>query len=79
MLLAWAEHCSPWSDDNPDRFVAFARRLIATPDADVSHMIATNWNCDYSHAPILWIIQQQTQTSRTKVVDTSGTACFAVS
>jgi hypothetical protein len=59
MLLAWAEHCSPWTDYTPQRFVAFARWLIATPDPDVWHIVATNWNWDYGTAPLLWIIRQK--------------------
>jgi hypothetical protein len=59
MLLAWAEHCSPWTDYSPQRFIAFARWLIATPDPDVWHIVATRWNWDYSHAVPLWIIRQK--------------------
>jgi hypothetical protein len=59
MLLAWAEHCSPWTDYSPQSFVAFAQWLIATPDPDVWHIVATKWNWDYGHAPLLWIIRQK--------------------
>jgi len=59
MLLAWAEHCSPWTDYSPQRFVAFARWLIATADPDVWHIVATNWNWDYGTAPLLWIVRQK--------------------
>ena len=58
MLLAWAEHCAPWTDSSPQQFVAFARWLIATPDPDAWHIVAMNWNWDYGHAPLSWIIQQ---------------------
>jgi Domain of unknown function (DUF4274) len=59
MLLSWAEHCSPWTHYTPERFVKFARWLMATSDPDVWHMVATSWNWDYSHAPLLWIIRQE--------------------
>ena len=59
MLLSWAEHCSPWTDSSPQRFVRFARWLVATSDPDVWHVVATGWNWDYSHAPLLWIIRQE--------------------
>ena len=59
MLLAWAGHCSPWTDYSPQRFVAFANWLIATPDPDVWHIVATHWNWDYGLAPLLWIIRQK--------------------
>jgi hypothetical protein len=59
MLLAWAKHCSPWTDYSPQRFVAFARWLIATPDPDVWHIVATHWNWDYGRAPLLWIVRQK--------------------
>ena len=59
MLLAWAEHCSPWTDYSAQRFVAFARWLIATPNPDAWHIVATNWNWDYGRAPLLWIIRQK--------------------
>jgi hypothetical protein len=59
MLLDWAKHCSPWTDYSPQRFVAFARWLMATPDPDVWHIAATRWNWDYDHAVPLWIIRQK--------------------
>lgn len=59
MLLDWAEHCSPWTDYTPPRFVAFARWLMATPDPDIWHIAATSWNWDYDHAVPLWIIRQE--------------------
>jgi Domain of unknown function (DUF4274) len=59
MLLSWAEHCSPWTHYSPQRFVRFARWLMATSDPDVWHIVATSWNWDYSHAPLLWIIRQE--------------------
>ncbi|HEX4410907.1 MAG TPA: DUF4274 domain-containing protein [Xanthobacteraceae bacterium] len=59
MLLTWAEHCSPWTDDSPQKFVRFARWLAATSDPDIWHIAAKNWNWDYSHAPLLWIIRQK--------------------
>ncbi|MDN5004278.1 DUF4274 domain-containing protein [Bradyrhizobium sp. GCM10027634] len=59
MLLSWAEHCSPWTDDPPQKFVRFARWLMTTSDPDVWHIVATSWNWDYSHAPLLWIIRQE--------------------
>lgn len=59
MLLRWAEHCSPWNDYTPDRFVAFARWLMATRDPDIWHLVATSWNWDYDHAVPLWIIKQE--------------------
>jgi hypothetical protein len=58
MLLAWAEHCSPWTDSSQQKFVAFARWLIAMSDPDAWHIVATNWNWDYGRAPLLWIIRQ---------------------
>ncbi|MCP3442902.1 DUF4274 domain-containing protein [Bradyrhizobium sp. CCGUVB14] len=60
MLLSWAEHCSPWTNYPPQKFVRFARWLMATSDPDVWHIVAMSWNWDYSHAPLLWIIQQET-------------------
>ncbi|MBR0685800.1 DUF4274 domain-containing protein [Bradyrhizobium manausense] len=59
MLLSWAEHCSPWNEYTPQRFVRFARWLMAASDPDVWHIVATSWNWDYSHAPLLWIIRQE--------------------
>jgi hypothetical protein len=59
MLLSWAEHCSPWTDYSPEKFVRFARWLLATSDPDIWHVVATRWNWDYSHAPLLWIIRQE--------------------
>lgn len=59
MLLSWAEHCSPWTNYPPQKFVRFARWLMATTDPDIWHVVATRWNWDYSHAPLLWIIRQQ--------------------
>jgi len=59
MLLDWAKHCSPWTDYSPQRFVAFARWLMATPDPDVWHIAATRWNWDYDRAVPLWIIRQK--------------------
>lgn len=59
MLLRWAEHCSPWNDCTPDRFVAFARWLMATRDPDIWHIVAKNWNWDYDRAVPLWIIRQK--------------------
>jgi hypothetical protein len=32
---------------------------MATSDPDVWHIVATSWNWDYSHAPLLWIIRQE--------------------
>jgi hypothetical protein len=58
MLLRWAEHCSPWNDYTPDRFVTFARWLMATRDPDIWHIAATRWNWDYDHAVPLWVIRQ---------------------
>ena len=60
MLLSWAEHCSPWTDYPPQKFVRFARWLMGTSDPDIWHIVATGWNWDYSHAPLLWIIRQET-------------------
>jgi len=60
MLLSWAEHCSPWTHSPPQKFVGFARWLMATSDPDVWHVVATSWNWDYSHPPLLWIIRQET-------------------
>jgi hypothetical protein len=59
MLLTWAEHCSPWTHYSSERFVRLARWLMATSDPDVWHIVATSWNWDYSHAPPLWIIRQE--------------------
>jgi Domain of unknown function (DUF4274) len=59
MLLTWAEHCSRWTDYLPERFVRFARWLMSTSDPDIWHMVATSWNWDYSHAPLLWIVRQE--------------------
>lgn len=59
MLLCWAEYCSPWKEYTPDRFVAFARWLIATADPDIWHIVATSWNWDYNDAVLLWIIRQE--------------------
>jgi hypothetical protein len=59
MLLSWAEHCSPWTDSTPQTFVRFARWLMATSDPDIWHIVATNWNWDYGHAPLLWIVRQK--------------------
>lgn len=59
MLLSWAEHCSPWTDIGPPRFVAFAQQLIDSNDPDVWHHVATSWNWDYDHAVPLWIIRQK--------------------
>lgn len=59
MLLRWAEHCSPWNDYTPDRFVAFARWLMATRDPDIWHIAATRWNWDYDRAVPLWVIRQK--------------------
>jgi hypothetical protein len=59
MLLTWAEHCSPWTDLSSQKFVRFARWLRTTSDPDIWHIVATRWNWDYSHAPLLWIIRQE--------------------
>jgi len=57
MLLNWAEHCSPWGETE-QRHVDFARWLIAS-DPDIWHLVATSWNWDYGHAPLVWIIRQE--------------------
>jgi len=59
MLLSWAEHDSPSGESAKSRYVQLARWLMATSDPDVWHILATRWNWDYGHAPLLWIIRQK--------------------
>jgi hypothetical protein len=58
MLLDWAENNSDWGADPISPKVQFARWLIATPDPDAWHIVATTWNWDYGRAPLLWIIRR---------------------